>query len=100
MRVRRANAGEMIVETLVSMLVVALSVLMMAGAVQSAARVNSRMKNEDKVFAVNAGALSSSGSVSISYHYQVPGSSGTYTSDVDVTMYQTENGYYYYEKNN
>ncbi len=80
---RMNNKGETLAETLAAMLVVVLAIVMLAGAVIAAARVNNRIKVEDTDF-----RISDSGS---SKQTKING------KDVDIILYQTDKGYYYYE---
>ncbi len=86
----KKNKGETIAETLVAIIIVALSCTMLAEAIVSAAKVNSRVKNENEVLKVNETA-GVSGKVSFK------DSSNSEKANLDVTLYKSGNGYYYYE---
>ena len=80
---RLNNKGETLAETLAAMLVVVLAIVMLAGAVVAASRVNNRIKVEDTDFRISESGSSSQTSIN--------------GKTVDIILYQTDNGYYYYE---
>lgn len=87
----RATSGETIVETLVTMVILSLAVLMLAGAAVSSAKINSREDNTDTAFTTDEQSRTE-GSISVS----VDGESDK-TATLDIHRYHTENGYTYYE---
>lgn len=94
-----SQAGESIGETLVAMLIVVMTFSFLTGAVVAAARVNTRLRNQNISFDTSSPETLS--------HYTITVSSGgtpVETLDPDdtssglaVTLQKTENGYYYYE---
>ena len=88
------KSGETIVETLVTMLILSLAVLMLAGAVITAARINKKADNTGTAFSVEDASITNGSSVIIT------DSSQTGTEDkitVPVTLYKTKNNYQYYK---
>ena len=85
----RSNSGESIVETLVTMIILSLAVVMLSGAVVTSARVNQRAENADTAF-ISSQNRPVSHMISIS---KVTGEG----ANLNVNLYQTENGYIYYE---
>lgn len=83
MKKLRSKAGETLPEVLVALLVVVLTFLFLTGAVTSAARVNSTLKNETVAFQSAAAETSVSASVA--------------GASVNVNVHKTANGYYYYD---
>lgn len=84
--------GESIVETLIALMIVAMSFTILAGAIVTAARVNAGIKNENETFSLtstddNRKAIAVDGNYTVNFD-------GT---NVPVKVYET-NGYYYYEK--
>lgn len=97
----RSTSGETIAETLVTMIILSLAVLMLAGAVVTAARINKKADNTDTAFVTGrevGGTGTSSPSVTISDN-QAAGTDASVT--VPVRVYQTEKNenknYTYYE---
>ena len=97
----KSKAGETIAETLVTMVILSLAVLMLAGAVVSAAKVNKKADNTDTAFTVGtviSGSGTNSATVTIT---QTNGTGGTGTlaesATLPVTVYETKNKYIYYE---
>lgn len=87
------TSGETIVETLVTMIILSLAVIMLSGAVVTSARVNAKADNTDTAFHVEEGQLTQeSGVMTIT-----DGSGATNAATLDVNVYKTENDYIYYE---
>ena len=89
----RERSGETIVETLVSMLIVVLAFMMLAGAIVAAARVNSATENRT-MFVNQADATAGSITVTITT------STGTKITEKTVIMYKMKDSsgtLYYYE---
>lgn len=93
----RGTAGETIAETLVTMIILSLAVLMLAGAVVTAARVNKQADNTDTAFRTGS-ALGGSYSVTIT---DEDSSKEISSISIPVQVYQTDNKsntkYIYYE---
>ena len=89
----KANKGETLVETLISMLIVVLSVTMLAGSIVAAARINQSAK--DMNAPVQLDNVSDIAAVVKLTHV------GAADSAINVTLYETDGSvpYYYYEKN-
>lgn len=85
----RSNSGESIVETLVTMIILSLAVVMLSGAVVTSARVNQRVENADTAFI-------SSQTRPVSHMISISKGTGE-GANLNVNLYQTENGYIYYE---
>lgn len=85
----RSNSGESIVETLVTMIILSLAVVMLSGAVVTSARVNQRVENADTAFI-------SSQNRPVSHMISISKGTGE-GANLNVNLYQTENGYIYYE---
>ena len=81
--------GESISETLVAVLIMAMVFTMLTGSVVTAARINSRLKNDEAAFVAGASVDADGWGVTFSMNDQ--------TRHQAATLYQTENGYYYYE---
>ena len=87
------TSGETIVETLVTMIILSLAVIMLSGAVVTSARVNAKADNIDTAFYVDEGQLTQeSGVMTIT-----DGSGAANAATLDVKVYKTENDYIYYE---
>ncbi len=86
----RSSYGETIVETLVTMIVLSLAMIMLSGAVVTSARVNQKADNTETTFTTDA-QTSTPGTITI----QENGSSSP--AGLNVTVYETEHGYFYYE---
>ena len=84
-----SNSGESIVETLVTMIILSLAVVMLSGAVVTSARVNQRAENADTAF-IN------SQNQPVSHMISILKGTGE-GANLNVNLYQTENGYIYYE---
>lgn len=65
MKKLKKQGGETLVETLVSLLLIVLTFLFLTGAVVSAARVNSRLKNETTAFRRDVGHTEAKKAVTI-----------------------------------
>ena len=85
-----STSGETIAETLVTMIVLSLSVLMLAGAVVSSAKVTSKAENTETAFT----AATESGTAGT---MTITGGAATDSATLGVTVYKTENDYIYYE---
>lgn len=88
----QSSEGETIVETLVTMIILSLAVLMLTGAVVTAARVNAKADNTDTAFTVSGETTPESGTVTVT-----DGSGATGAATWNVQVYKTENDYIYYE---
>ena len=84
-----SNSGESIVETLVTMIILSLAVVMLSGAVVTSSRVNQRAENADTAF-IN------SQNQPVSHMISILKGTGE-GANLNVNLYQTENGYIYYE---
>ena len=89
MRKLRSAAGESISETLVSVLIISIVFLMLTTAVMTAAKINHAMKNEKAAFAVGDKVSTDGWGVTLQM--------GDDSQHVSASLYQTENGYRYYE---
>ncbi len=89
----REKKGESIAETLVAVLIMAMSLTILAGAIVSAAKVNSKFDNSSE--AVIGPVKTGSGSI------YVKDSTGSTKASFTVEIYEAGNGtgneYYYYE---
>lgn len=96
MNSRRLKAGETLAETLIAMLVVVFAVLILAGAVVAAARVNRSTQDQDVAFHLGAGSPSR---VKVDISAQVGGFpvSAEGAPALWVKRYSTDEGYLYYE---
>ena len=90
----QSKAGETIAETLVTMIILSLAVLMLAGAVVTAARINKKADNTGTAFFVEAATVTNDSSVIITDSSKI-GTEGKIT--VPVTLYKTKNNYQYYK---
>lgn len=84
------TSGETIAETLVTMIILSLSVLMLAGAVVSSAKVTSKAENTETAFTAAEGT-GTAGTMTIT------GGAATDSATLGVNVYRTENDYTYYE---
>lgn len=84
----KKNSGETIVETLISVLVVAIAIVMISNAVITAGKINDVAKSEIVPFIEDTTGQSCSVTVK---------RSETNTSSMNMTCYETSGGYYYYE---
>lgn len=87
-----SESGESIVETLVTMIILSLAVIMLSGAVVTSARVNEKADNTETAFTISQEQPTQT-SVVIAPN----GGTGTRGVYLDVNSYKTENGYTYYE---
>lgn len=78
------NHGESLIETLVSLLIIVLCILMLQGSIVTAAKVNKKTRTNIEPFAL---ADSSSTGKNIKCN----------DKDTDIEIYVTKGGYYYYE---
>ena len=97
-----SKTGETIAETLVTMIVLSLAVLMLAGAVVTAARVNKQADNTDTSF--QTGTAISTGTAPakvIISEENATGGTGSIAAELPVTLYQSQNSsgksYIYYK---
>lgn len=92
----RSDKGETIAETLVTMIILSLAVLMLAGAVVTAARVNKKADNTDTAFTKST-TNPVNKTVVITYTGK-DGKDGTEQKlEINTDYYETENAYKYYE---
>ena len=88
----KSSRGESLGETLVSLLIASLAIVLLAGAIVTAGRINASLQNDDVVFRRGT-PTESVGSVTLTM--------GSDSVSVPVNVYSTENDYSYYEiKNN
>lgn len=100
MDIKRLEAGETIVETLVAILIVTLSMVFLANAVVSASRVNAAIDSEDTSFDTASSEEVESGPVTLTVQGSDPNKPTSQTVSVKVYKTEnekTENEYYYYE---
>ena len=102
----QSKKGETIAETLVTMIILSLAVLMLAGAVVTTARVDKQADNTDTSFktgaVVNSGTNSSK--VIISEENATGGTGSTSSAEIPVQVYQSPanrlgKSYIYYKTN-
>ena len=91
-RTKRARSGESIAETLVAVLIMALVFLMLTTAVMAAARINAALKNPDVAYTAADPAAPIDDSYGLTIRVGVQEA-----VDAHAKLYQSENGYYYYE---
>ncbi len=97
MRRLRSNRGESLVESMIAIVIAALTAMILAGAVVSAARVNAGAKKI--VTFPGSEHVSSLGEKTLTLTMQVSDSE-TYTENITVNLYAEEQeGMVYYEKN-
>lgn len=89
----QSRSGETIAETLVTMVILSLAVLMLAGAVVTAARINKKADNTDTAFSVKD-EVGIERDITITDNSQV-GEVDPVT--IHVTLYTTKNDYQYYK---
>lgn len=89
----QSRSGETIAETLVTMVILSLAVLMLAGAVVTAARINKKADNTDTAFSVKDEAYVET-NITITENSQM-GAGDPVT--IPVTLYTTKNDYQYYK---
>ncbi len=92
----REKKGESIAETLVALMIVSMSLTILAGAIVSAARVNSRFDNKDKAVISPETPIERNKHISVKRKNN-DGSTGAEVANFTVHIYGTENEYYYYE---
>lgn len=90
-------SGETIAETLVTMIILSLAVLMIAGAVVSAAKVNKRADNTQTAFTADVKAQKSQNIVLTEVNEDGTAVPGGNSTEITVNMYETKNRYFYYE---
>ena len=78
------NHGESLIETLVSLLIIALCILMLQGSIVTAARINKKNRTNIEPFKL---ADSASTGKNIKCN----------DNDTGIEVYKTKGGYYYYE---
>lgn len=83
----KSKKGETLVESLCAILIVTLSILLLSNSIASAVRVNDGAAKLRKNLQFAAGAAMTNCTVELD---------GTLLNDL--TVYQTEQGYFYYEK--
>ena len=88
----KSRSGETIAETLVTMLVLSLAVLILAGAVVSSAKVRQKTDLSTAVF-ITDGQTQSPANITIT---DTSGASGSAIS-IPVCLFHTENDYIYYD---
>lgn len=87
-----STSGETIAETLVTMIILSLAVLMLAGAVVTSARINSKADNTDTAFTA-ATTFPSERYINFTYE----SGSAEKKIDIPINYYKTGNDYIYYE---
>ena len=93
MKKLKERAGESIAETLMALLIAVLAITMISGAIVTAARVNTQITNEGVAFQGEGTEISEE----VHANLVLPSESGfPLTESVEVKLWQTENGYYYY----
>ncbi len=88
----RSNAGESMVETLVTMIILSLAVLMLSGAVVTSAKVTKKADNTDTAF-VTTDQHQETGIMMITDDSEI----ATHGVFLNVNVYKTQNNYLYYE---
>ncbi|MDO4960572.1 MAG: hypothetical protein Q4E57_01765 [Eubacteriales bacterium] len=92
------RGGETLVETLIATMVMVLAMTMLAGCIVSAARVTSRLKNNDTSFMLSDDtSTAKQETVIITFPSYVSGAAGSDTQSISETVYTTENGCHYYD---
>ena len=93
MKKLKERTGESIAETLVALLIAVLAITMISGAIVTAARVSTRITNEDVAFQGEGTVIPEE----VHANLVLPTESGPPVKVlVKVKLWQTENGYYYY----
>ena len=87
----KSSRGESLGETLVSLLIASLAIVLLAGAIVTAGRINASLQNDDVVFRRGT-PTESVGSVTLTM--------GSDSVSVPANVYSTENDYSYYEIKN
>ena len=102
----QSKAGETIAETLVTMIILSLAVLMLAGAVVTTARVNKQADNTDTSFQTRAKVSTGTNStkVILSEENATGDAGGASSAEIPVQVYQSqanslEKSYIYYKIN-
>lgn len=88
-----SDSGEIMVETLCSMLIIVLSMMFLAQAVMSAARANAALGARDVSFVQSGGTKVGSATLWVS---EIGGSGEDVAVEVDV--FETAGGYLYYDE--
>ncbi len=88
MKKLKNRLGESLAETLIAVLIASLAMMLLAGAITTAARMNTALRNEDVAF--KKAQTPESGTVGVSLD-------GGSSVSVGVRTYVTNNGYRYYE---
>lgn len=88
-----STSGETIAETLVTMIILSLAVLMLAGAVVTSARVNKKADNTDTSFSTE-NEIVTPNNVTITDGSKAGTAAGI---SISVNFHETKNGYKYYE---
>lgn len=87
-----SKAGETIAETLVTMIVLSLAVLMLAGAVVTAARVNKQADNTDTSFQTGKPVPTGTDPAKVIISEEnATGGTGSTVAEFPVTLYQSQN---------
>lgn len=89
----KETSGETIAETLVTMIILSLSVLMITGAVVTAAKGNEKADNTETAFVVSDESTVKTSVQPVTIGEQAGGIQVNGT----VTVYETENSYFYYD---
>ena len=90
-----SKKGESIAETLVAMMIVAMSLTILAGAIVTSARVNSKIKNQEQAFIHDSADTTGTGTVNISGN----NSGKDISIGIDVNLHKSEGDrYYYYDR--
>ena len=93
-----SKTGESIAETLVAVLITTMGLTILAGAIVTAARVNSTEKNQNEAVVITKynsdTEVEDLGTVNVKI---IDSSIGVISSNSSVHKYMTKNGYYYYE---
>ena len=92
-----SKSGETIAETLVTMVVLSLAVLMLTGAVVSAAKVNQKADNTQTAFIADQDTGSSDRTIIITQNGNETDAETGREISITVNWHETENKYYYYE---
>ena len=91
----KSNSGETLAETLVAILIAALSIVMVTTSVIVAARINDKAKKEDVSFVI--GTPTEVGTVYASFSLDHAIDSEQTPEAISVVVRSTANGYYYYD---
>lgn len=93
----KSSAGETIVETLVTMMILSLAVLMLAGAIVTSARIHAQAENTETAFSTADMSEMELQAEIVEIKSGAEGNSQEVKAIVPVKLYQTQNGYVYYE---